>query len=54
MQDRLYSILVVEDNPPDQYLIQEAFKERGHACSLTIASLPIQALSFDIGRWRLT
>ena len=34
---RTYNILVVEDNPGDAHLIQEAFQECGRACHLTLA-----------------
>jgi chemotaxis family two-component system response regulator Rcp1 len=34
---RTYNILVVEDNPGDAHLIQEAFLECGSACHLTMA-----------------
>ena len=34
---RIYNILVVEDNPGDAHLIQEAFAECGSQCKLTLA-----------------
>lgn len=34
---RTYNILVVEDNPGDALLIQEAFRECGSSCNLIIA-----------------
>jgi CheY-like chemotaxis protein len=34
---RIYNILVVEDNPGDAHLIQEAFNECGSLCKLTMA-----------------
>lgn len=34
---RTYNILVVEDNPGDAHLIQEAFLECGSSCLLTFA-----------------
>lgn len=41
--DRTYRILVVEDNPADVLLIEEAFKECGYRCQLTVADGPAQA-----------
>lgn len=34
---RIYNVLVVEDNPGDAHLIQEAFLECGGNCKLTFA-----------------
>lgn len=41
--DRTYNILVVEDNPGDAHLIQEAFLECGHGCHLAFAETTDQA-----------
>ena len=35
---RIYNILVVEDNPGDAHLIQEAFSECGKTCNLTFTN----------------
>ncbi len=51
---RSYNILVVEDNPGDAHLIQEAFRECGHACILHFADTTgaarrlLQAYRFDM------
>jgi len=43
METRNYSILVVDDNPADLYIVQEAFSECGFRCQLTMASSTEQA-----------
>ena len=51
---RSYNILVVEDNPGDALLIQEALRECGHPCTLTFADslqnarLVLQTHTFDL------
>ena len=51
---RSYNILVVEDNPGDAQLIQEAFVECGGFCHLTVtenheqASKALEASAFDL------
>lgn len=51
---RIYNILVVEDNPGDAHLIQEAFDECGNTCKLTVAETfqsaqeALSANSFDL------
>jgi len=46
METRIYSILVVDDNPADLYIIREAFSECGFRCQLTTASSPEEAQHF--------
>ena len=43
MDERIYSILVVEDNPADTYIIQEAFRECGYRCQLKMAASQAEA-----------
>ena len=38
MEPRIYEILVVDDNPADLYIIQEAFAQCGFRCHLTTGS----------------
>lgn len=44
--ERTYSILVVEDYPEDVYVIQQAFRECGYRCELTIADSHAEAKIF--------
>lgn len=43
MDERIYSILVVEDSPADTYIIQEAFRECGYICQLKMAASQAEA-----------
>ncbi len=43
MVDRLYSILVLEDNPADARLIQEAFRNCSYRCQITLTEMPAHA-----------
>ncbi len=43
MDERIYSILVVEDSPADTYIIQEAFRECGYCCQLKLTASPGEA-----------
>lgn len=51
---RIYNILVVEDNPGDAHLIQEAFNECGSLCNLTMtesfeqAEEALSKMTFDL------
>ena len=51
---RNYTILVVEDNPGDMHLIEEAFRECGHRCNLKFAETTerakelLQTVGFDL------